>query len=440
MIRQMPSTALILSVMDMLLLSLFLPADPAHTPKKKALIALAGVALLFVPHLFETRDEGVVYLYTIALYLLLLPLCAWWSGLSLSRVMTRALAFLVLTECVLLAISYASLLLVGRDIFRTAPLRVRLPAVALLTAAQVPLLLGLRRLFPPKPCVNGLSNVLSLLSAIPYLFSFQITFWLSLSMEQLTVAIFPMLIFSCLLSLMLIVIQERQLFAEKEKREALAVSSIARLQQQQYAASRHSAEAVRRNYHDMKNLLLYLENVQSRDDIRAHVRQIMDDIRPYETVLDTGSEVMDILLSEKLAQCQGEGIACTIMADGAALAFIKPLDLVTMLGNAMDNAIEACRRMPGGSTRYIQVRTARRQGFLLLSVRNSCTGEANLQGGRFMTTKADSENHGFGLLSIRRCAEGYGGEMTCRMQDGEFALTLLFPCEEGHAPESRKTD
>ena len=136
---------------------------------------------------------------------------------------------------------------------------------------------------------------------------------------------------------------------------------------------------------------------------------------------------MDVLLGEKLAACQQEGIACTVMADGAALAFIKPLDLVAMLGNAMDNAIEACMHLPKDSARYIQVRTARRQGFILLLVRNSCKGGSSVQDGHFVTTKEDSENHGYGLSSIRRAVQGYGGEMTCRMEDGEFSLTLLFP-------------
>jgi len=236
-----------------------------------------------------------------------------------------------------------------------------------------------------------------------------------------------MLCASCLLALMLIVSLEGRLHAEQEKRQMLAQHHMTHLQQQQFEMSRSSQETVRRNYHDMKNLLLYLEQTDSREEFRSHIQHILDEIRPYETVLDTGSEVMDILLGEKLSICQQEGISCTVMADGAALSFIKPLDLVAMLGNAMDNAIEACCCLPQQSARYIQLRTARRQGFLLLHVRNSCTGEVSMQGDHFMTTKEDREHHGYGLMSIRRAVQSYGGEMTCRIEDGEFSLTLLFP-------------
>lgn len=430
-----PVTALLLGVMHMALLCCFLPVSSAHTGRKKALILGAGALLLSLLRLFETRDEGVVYLYTLALYALLLPLSAWWSGFSFPALIARTLAFLMLTECTLLSTSYLSILSLGRDIFRSAPLGTQLISILLILFVQGALLLGLRRLFPSRPRVSGMSTLLSVLSSVPYLFSFQITFWLDLSMDQLTFAIFPMLLFSCLLSLMLIVIQERQLYTEQEKRKALAMQHIMELQQRQYAISQQSAQTVRRNYHDMKNLLLYLEQADTREEVREHIRHIFSDIRPYESVLDTGSEVMDILLGEKLAACQQEGIACTVMADGAAFSFIRPLDLVAILGNAMDNAIEACVRLPEDSARYIQVRTARRQGFLLLLVRNSCIGEASVQDGRFATTKEDSENHGYGLMSIRRAVQSYGGEMTCRMADGEFTLTLLFPVQEGKTAE-----
>lgn len=142
-------------------------------------------------------------------------------------------------------------------------------------------------------------------------------------------------------------------------------------------------------------------------------------------MLDTGNEALDILLSEKLRQCGEKQIVCTVLADGALLRFIHPLDLVTIVGNAMDNAIEACLRVPEGA-RFIQVRTVQQNGFAVLSFSNSCDGEIRTAGRRILTGKQDRENHGFGLANIRRAIEGYGGEMSWRAGDGEFTLTLLF--------------
>ena len=164
--------------------------------------------------------------------------------------------------------------------------------------------------------------------------------------------------------------------------------------------------------------------------MRACIEKTLSGVQPFERVLETGSEAADILLGDKMAACQQEGITCTVMLDGALLSFIAELDLVTILGNAMDNAIEACRRMPQGAARYIQVRTREMPGFILLHVVNSCTGQARMEGSRFLTIKEDAENHGFGLSSIRHTAESYHGEMACRMEDGEFSLSLIFPREK----------
>ena len=126
---------------------------------------------------------------------------------------------------------------------------------------------------------------------------------------------------------------------------------------------------------------------------------------------------------------------CTVIADGALLGFIQALDLVTIIGNAMDNAIEACLRVPPGQ-RFIQVRTVRQERFAVLSFSNSCDGQASAASDRLLTRKHDRENHGFGLANIRRAIQPYGGEMRWRLDGDEFSLTLLFqlPAASDKAP------
>lgn len=118
------------------------------------------------------------------------------------------------------------------------------------------------------------------------------------------------------------------------------------------------------------------------------------------------------------------------MVDGSLLGFIAEIDLIAILGNAMDNAIEACRLISSGQARYIHVRTRQTPGFLLLQVVNSCTGQSRMKDGRFLTLKKDAESHGFGLSSIQYAVEKYHGEMACRMEEAEFSLSLIFPLDE----------
>ena len=110
--------------------------------------------------------------------------------------------------------------------------------------------------------------------------------------------------------------------------------------------------------------------------------------------------------------------------------FIAPLDLCTIFGNAMDNAIEGCLELPDAKERQISIHLTRRAGTLVLTFRNTFDHEVSFQDGLPMTTKKDKENHGYGVENMKRIAERYGGFLSCRAENQEFVLTILFPQEE----------
>lgn len=198
-------------------------------------------------------------------------------------------------------------------------------------------------------------------------------------------------------------------------------------QQQQYLLRKTAVDSVRRKYHDLKNILLYLEQSSDQATVQAHIRQILQEVQPYEQMTATGNETVDILLGEKLARCQQAQIACTITVDGKLLNFIQPIELCVIFGNAMDNAIEACSALPDPDSRALSVRCQKRGGFVVLNFRNACLQQHLPVDALPKTTKDDPENHGFGLTSIRSVTEKYGGQMSLRSENGEFVLTLLFP-------------
>ena len=421
-----PLNVLLFSLTHLALLCGFFSRRSGMTRQKTALVLGGGLLLLCAANMLYERESLRSYLYMLVLFGAMDAFACLWSGGAHTAVAQRALCLFLVTDCAALTISHLTIICWNIDVLRASSLPWRYLCMALLFLLCRALLCLLSRLLPRELCADRNSLWLSFLSAVPYLFSSQITIWLPVESGELTLAVPLMVCASCMLSLLLTVSLEGRLSAEREKRQMLAQKHMLELRQQQYAQSKSSAEAVRRKYHDMKNLLIYLEKA-SREDMRAYIERTLDEVRPYERVLDTGSEAANILLGDKIAVCQKEGIACTVMLDGTLLAFISELDLVTILGNAVDNAIEACRLMPQGAARYIKVRTREMPGFILLHVINSCTGHARMESGRFLTIKADAENHGFGLDSIRRTVESYQGEMACRMEEGEFSLSMIFP-------------
>ena len=117
------------------------------------------------------------------------------------------------------------------------------------------------------------------------------------------------------------------------------------------------------------------------------------------------------------------------MADGAALLGLETVDLCTIFGNALDNAIESCEKIADWKQREIRLKVCRMQGFLAIYVENPYVQEPRREGERLLSTKRDQENHGYGLQGIREAVRRYGGEMDTEMKDGFFTLTLLAPLE-----------
>lgn len=426
---------LLFALMHTLLLSRFIPPGPHRTADQRGLALVLVTALRVGVQQLESLPGMTAYLYLAACVGVSFGFILLWSDFPWRAALQRSLCYVLLTECVTLTLCHASQRLLGADIFRSLPLWREALAMAGMGLTDALLLRALKHFFPAEALVDANSLMLSFLSAVPYLYVWRITIWLPIAHEDVPNAIILTMIASCALSLSLIVSLESRLFAEKEKQQAQAMQRMMELRQQQYLLKKNSIEQVRRQYHDMKNLLLYLEKAPTRENMQAHVARILDEIHPFENVLDTGNEVMDILLSEKLRQCESRQIVCTVIADGALLGFIQALDLVTIIGNAMDNAIEACLRVPPGQ-RFIQVRTVRQERFAILSFSNSCDGQASAASDRLLTRKHDRENHGFGLANIRRAIQPYGGEMRWRLDGDEFSLTLLFqlPAASDKAP------
>lgn len=103
-----------------------------------------------------------------------------------------------------------------------------------------------------------------------------------------------------------------------------------------------------------------------------------------------------------------------------------PIDLRVLLGNALDNAVEACQRVAPSERRFIRVSGGPSANYLLVRVENSCGNGLALREG-LPTTKVNKALHGFGLRNIKGVLERYGGSLTIATEAGCFISTMLIP-------------
>lgn len=351
------------------------------------------------------------------------------SGLPVKTSLFAGLIFLTADNSAWSLINSVSRMIFSRNFLYTGGLGGRLLAVLALWAVEMAILELVRRNLPPLHSVflSRRTLLLIALAAVPFL----TIRWFSSQLPAENAKTFQFFITLCfLLQLVLLVGSVARESTEREQRAEQEMQRVLQAQQQQFDFKLQSIEAVNRKYHDMKNLLLYLEKGQ-RDT--PELRSLMQEMAPFETLVSTGNEAVDIILTEKLALCRQEGICCVPYVDGRMLDFVGPLDICTIFGNALDNAIESCRRIDDPEGRHISVKTNRRGGCTVLVFRNTFAEAPVLQDGMPVSTKQDRENHGFGLKSIRFIVGKYDGQLHCQAEGREFVLTLLLPVPESES-------
>ena len=147
----------------------------------------------------------------------------------------------------------------------------------------------------------------------------------------------------------------------------------------------------------------------------------------YATIL------LDVILTTKERACADRGITFTAVADGSLLSGMSSMDIASLFGNALDNAIEATSKLPKREQRLIKLALYEQNRFIVIRVENYYDSRLKKDAeGNLRTTKRDDQHrHGFGVKSIRHIAQQYGGEVTIRTEDHWFVLTALIPRKTG---------
>ncbi len=195
--------------------------------------------------------------------------------------------------------------------------------------------------------------------------------------------------------------------------------------QRQYEISRDTIDLINVKCHDIRYRLGTMATAGAGVTAEA-VDDLQKSISIYDSAVETGNRLLDVLLTEKSLYCEQNGITFSCMADGARLSFLRDGDLYCLFGNIIDNALEAARQVPDRERRVVNLVVKARGDMLVIQEDNYFEGELEFKDGLPQTTKEDRGYHGFGTQSIRMIVRQYGGEMTASAEDGVFHLNILF--------------
>ena len=215
------------------------------------------------------------------------------------------------------------------------------------------------------------------------------------------------------------------------QRELDAIQNILQNQYAQYRQSRESIEVINHKYHDLKHQIAVLRAEPDAQRRSAYLDGMEEEIRDYEAQNKTGNSVLDTVLTGKSLYCARHGVELTCVADGARLGFMDVMDICTIFGNILDNAIEYELGVEEQGKRLIHLAVYAKKDFLVIRCENYCPEILKFQDGLPVSTKTDAAYHGYGIKSIRRAAGKYGGAVTVHNAEEWFQIKVVVPLANG---------
>ena len=201
--------------------------------------------------------------------------------------------------------------------------------------------------------------------------------------------------------------------------ENTALNLIWQEERKQYELSKKTIDTINIKYHDLKHKLRDMRLPEEE------VESIQDAVRIYGSCIRTGSEALDVLLTENSLRCSEAGIRLTYMGNGADLGFMQTMDVYSLFGNAITNAVEAVEKLEDAEKKIIDIVSECRGELVSIHISNYFSGTLQIEDGLPKTSKTGEEGfHGYGMKSMKLIAEKYGGSLRASAEGDLFTLDI----------------
>lgn len=191
----------------------------------------------------------------------------------------------------------------------------------------------------------------------------------------------------------------------------------------------------RHDYHNHIQVLKAHMELHQYEQAVDYLNMLEQDLSAVDTVLKTGNVMVDAILNSKLTMIREKNIAVNVTAIVPQNVNISGIDLSVIIGNLLDNAMEACMQMKNPTDRFIRVYIDIIKKQLYICVSNSMEGKAKKNGMQYVSQKEGL--HGFGLLRIDSIVAKYGGYINRQSEQGVFATEITLPLGESGVQTSK---
>lgn len=178
--------------------------------------------------------------------------------------------------------------------------------------------------------------------------------------------------------------------------------------------------------HDYKNHLAAIRELGNNDQVAEYIEKMTSEIKASNSTCHSGNHTLDIIINKYITECELKHITFDFDIKLTNLGFVDDFDLVTILGNLLDNALEAAQQSEG---KHISLKTKRVNTYDAVVISNSCDNPPD----KNLKTKKKKGTHGLGLKSVSKTVKKYSGDFDWEYNeiDKIFIITIMLLSKEG---------
>lgn len=214
----------------------------------------------------------------------------------------------------------------------------------------------------------------------------------------------------------------------RKERDIDMLNYMVEMQKEQYSISKKTIDLINVKFHDLKHEISRIEMLEEKERSEK-IEELKKQASVYSSIAKTGNASLDLVLMEKNLLCNKYDIGLSYLVnDENALCFMTQSDVFSLMGNALDNAIDELKNIDDKDKKFINLVISRRiEGQVSIHIENYCQNKVKFVNGLPVSTKGDTNYHGFGTKSIKLIAEKYNGITNMSYKDHIFSLDIMIP-------------
>ena len=176
-------------------------------------------------------------------------------------------------------------------------------------------------------------------------------------------------------------------------------------------------------YHDIKNLLFIISSYIELGEYEKALQKIRDICQEGKTRSNV-RQILSSFILNKIDMARSNGISFCLTKGSGLFASIDEFDLCVILGNTIDNAIEACNQIHNDFDKYINMILFRKGKYLHFIITNPIDKKVKVKGHKLITTKKGKYIHGLGIGNVKSAVEKYNGKVKITQKDRTFSVHI----------------